>query len=136
MIIPKGTTVPKKWRVVALIIQIVGCISLALALYMLLGMQYRANILVSELSNEFTRNHIVQGCPLPTLMSYLQKHHVKSVKDPDGGPYRVCFMGVKDVRVLNDQTLVMFKISADQKVENYSFVPDRTNRRTPPQTGL
>lgn len=121
---------------VALIIQIVGCVALIFGIYMSFGMKYRATILVADLSNEFTRDRIMRGCSLPILMNYLQERHADPVQDPDGGPYILGYMGSKDIRVLNDKAVVRFRISADQKVEDYSFVPDRTGRRTATQTGL
>lgn len=127
---------PKKWPMLLLITRIVMCITGAYIFYMVFGMQYRAGVLVADLSSQFDRNHIVQGCSLPTLMNYLEKRHADPIKDPDGGPYLLGYMGVKDIRVLQDKALIRFKISADQKVEYYSIKPNTTVRWTTPRTGL
>ncbi|MGI4791381.1 MAG: hypothetical protein ACRYFS_21340 [Janthinobacterium lividum] len=146
MIVRKSVATSKKWRMLGLIVQITGCIGLAFGLYMLIGMTYRANVLVSDLSNEFTVNHIVQGCSLPMLMNYLHKRqgnpikdpNGRAFKDPDGGPYIMAWLGVKDIRLLQDRALVRFKISADEKVESYAFEPTSALPITwsNPRTGL
>ncbi len=136
MTVPKGRTISRKLFIPVLCGLIAGFPFSALSLYIADGRQYRANILESELSKEFIKNHIVQGCSLPALMNYLKKRHVESVKDPDGGPYICGFMGVKDIRVLHDEALVKFEVSADQKVVSYSFVPDSTGKWSATQTGL
>jgi len=108
--------------VIALLL--LGVIEAIPILYLSLGRQYRSNILILGLTEEFHRNGIGKGCPLPKLLNYLNKRHGEPFKDPDGGPYILAYLGTNDIRVLGRKALIRFKISDHKQVESFSFAPD------------